>query len=88
MKKLENLITKRLKLLQITIFRPDHEKGGMIFAVTDAFRKKTIFGLELVREDKETVRLNLFWTEPGQTQSQIGQSWDFKYPQNHWLRTG
>lgn len=58
----------------------------MLFAITDGFRKKTIFGMEIVQEGMDQMRLNLFWTEPQHSQSQIGQSWDFKSSSDSWLR--
>ena len=63
----------------------------MLFAITDAYRKRTIFGVEIVQEignsqDPSKMRLNLFWTEPQKSQSQIGQSWEFEATQDDWAK--
>ena len=71
-------------------FRPNHEKGGMLFAITDQYRKRTMFGLEIVQEGEDqngyNLRANLFWTEPSERQSQIGQSWAVRMARGEWLR--
>lgn len=58
----------------------------MVFAITDQFRKRNIFGIEIVSESPTNLRLNIFWTEEDQQQSQIGQSWDIPTKVGDWTR--
>ena len=67
--------------------RPDYN-GGVLFAITDAYRRITFFGLELRAEADGQIQVNVYWTDEDQEQTQLGQVWDFNAnsSQSKWLK--
>lgn len=66
--------------------KPNSDRGGVLFAITDAFQKTIYLGLRISPVDDSTQRIIMYYTEPGSHISREAASFKVPVMTNRWNR--
>ncbi|XP_075442259.1 collagen alpha-1(XV) chain isoform X2 [Ascaphus truei] len=70
----------------IATVKPDSNRGGVLFAITDAFQKTIYLGMRLSSVEDGTQRIIMYYTEPGSQISREAASFKVPIMTNKWNR--
>lgn len=70
----------------VVTVKPNSDRGGVLFAITDAFQKTIYLGMRLSSVDDGTQRIIMYYTEPGSHISREAASFKVPVMTNRWNR--
>lgn len=70
----------------VVTVKPNSDRGGVLFAITDAFQKTIYLGMRISPVDDSTQRIIMYYTEPGSRISQEAASFKVPVMTNKWNR--